>query len=247
MPQPQSTEEDKSGGSDQKVTPEAFEKLSNQITQLNQGIASERSARKAAEDNVAKLSKDLKEFKDKVEFSSEEEKVELSKEDETRLQAWARQQGFVTADQLQAERLKIQTQNLASIQTEATTEFLSSHPDLDDDAKWKEVQAAFNEYKTPMTKAATLKLLNKIAKEMGSEGTKSKGSDTDDLARAKARLINNGRLSLGGGQQSGGQDGTVTVEDLQRKYPNLSRDQIESRVAEINNLYEKPKTGDKKK
>ena len=234
--------------STQTVTPETIEKLSNQITQLNQGIASERTARKAAEQNVAQLSKDLEEFKGKVDFESEEEKIELSKEDEKKLETWARQKGFVTAEEQQAERQRLQVQTLAAVQSDSVTEFLSTHPELDDDAKWAQVQAAFNEYKTPITKAATLKLLNKVAKELGYDTQKK--SDTDEMAKAKARMINNGRLSLGGGQQSSGQqDGTVTVEDLQRKYPNLSRDQIEARVSEINALYTDPnrKTGSKKK
>ena len=249
MPDPENKGADSNAGgsSTQQVTPEAITKLSQQVEQLNKGIASERSARKAAEENVSRLSKDLQEFKGKVEFTSEEEKVELSKEDAKKLEAWARQKGFVTAEEQQAERQRLQTASLATVQSEAVTEFLSVYPELNDDGKWPAVQAAFNEFKTPMTKAATLKILNKIAQDMGVKGTHSKSSDTDDLARAKARMINNGRLSLGGGQQASGSDGAQTVEDLQRKYPNLSRDQIESRLSEIGTLYDsKKKNGNKK-
>lgn len=229
-----------------KVTPETIIKLEGQITQLNQGIASERSARKTAEGNVAKLSKDLEEFKSKVEIAAVEETVDLSKEDEKKLEAWARQQGFVTTAELNAEKLRIQNANLATIQSEAVTEFLTTFPSLNDDTVWAKVQAAFQEYRTPGTKAATLKILNKIATDLGVM-PKGKTSETDDIARAKARMINNGRLTLGGGQQSSGTDGTQTVEDLQRKYPNLSRDQIESRLSEIAQLPSQSKTGNKKK
>lgn len=250
MPQTENNGETNKTGttSTQSVTPEAFEKLQQQVTQLNQGIASERSARRAAEQNVEKLSKDLEEFKGKVDIVSEEEKIELSKEDEKKLEAWARQKGFVTAEEQQAERQRLQVQALATIQSESVTEFLTTNPELDDDAIWGKIQAAFTEYKTPTTKAATLKLLNKIAKEEGLLKTQSQKSDTDEMAKAKARLINNGRLSLGGGQQSSGSDGQQTVEDLQRKYPNLSRDQIEARIEEINALYSDPnRKGNKKK
>ena len=249
MPNEQSNGSDSNadGSSNQQVTPEVITKLESQISQLNQGIASERTARKEAESKFDQVSKDFNEFKGKIEFDSEEEKIELSKEDTKKLEAWARQKGFVTAEEQQAERQRLQTASLATVQSEAVTEFLSVYPELNDDGKWPAVQAAFNEFKTPMTKAATLKILNKIAQDMGVKGTHSKSSDTDDLARAKARMINNGRLSLGGGQQASGSDGAQTVEDLQRKYPNLSRDQIESRLSEIGTLYDsKKKNGNKK-
>ena len=241
MPQENDGKDNNAGGSSgQQVTPEALAKLEGQVQQLNQGIASERSARKAAEQNFAKVSQDLEEFKSKVEFSSEEETVELSKEDEKKLEAWARSKKFVTADEQQAERLRMQNASLATIQSEAVTEFLSEHPDLNDDAKWPAVQAAFQRFKIPTTKRATREILDEIAEKMGSK-TSRKASDTDDIARAKARLINNGRLSLGGGQQTSGSDGAQSVEDLQRKYPSLSREQIESRLSEIGSLYSKKK------
>lgn len=233
------------GSSDHQVTPEAIAKLEQQVQQLNQGIASERTARKTAEQNVTKLSKDLDDFKSKVEFSSEEGTIELSKEDEKKLKSWAAQQGFVTIEQQQAERQRLQAQNLATIQKETVDEFLSDHPDLNSDEKWPLVQAEFQKFKTPMTKKATREILDGVAEKMGSQGVR-KSSETDEVARAKAKMINNGRLTLGGGQQSTSSDGEQTVEDLQRKYPNLSRDQIESRLSEIKGLYS-GKTGNKKK
>lgn len=208
-------------------------KIQEQIANLNKGIATSREEAKTAKAQAEALKKQLAEFQSKVEFEAEDEKVELHPDDVKKLDAWARKQGLVTKTELDAENQRKAAESHQSIAQTAIDEFIASHKEYDDDAKWKEVAAEFNQfYKAPTTLAGYRKILEKIHKDLG--GT----NDEDVEARAKAKIANNSRLSLGGGSQKAS-NSEQTVEDLHKKYPHLSREQIEARVAEIKSLYKK--------
>lgn len=206
--------------------------LNEQIGNLNKGVASERSEKKAAMDKLSTLESELKEFKGKVEFQAEDEEIDLTPEDQKKLEAWARKQGFITQDELEAEKQRIHQDSIKSTQVQAINEFLEKHPECDTDENWAKIQAEFIQYRAPSDIQGYKKLLNKIHKDL------FKDSDPDDAeAKVKAKLSTKNRLTLGGGSQ-GSSANEMTVEKLQERYPNLSKDQIETRLREINDVYE---------
>ena len=47
-------------------------------------------------------------------------------EDEKRLEAWAKQKGFVSKDEFQSERQKIQQDSIKNVETQAVNQFLEN-------------------------------------------------------------------------------------------------------------------------
>lgn len=225
------------GKSDGEVTVQELQSqiatLNEQIGNLNKGVASERSEKKAAMDKLSTLESELKEFKGKVEFHAEDEEIDLAPEDQKKLEAWARKQGFVTQGELDAEKQKIHQESMKSVESQAVTSFLEKHPECDNDDNWTKIQAEFSQYRTPQDVQGYNKLLNKIYNELFSKQDKSE----DIEAKIKVRLNTKNRLALGGGSQ-GTTSEEATVEKLQERYPNLSKSQIESRLKELSEVYE---------
>lgn len=218
------------------VSAEEWGKLQDQITNLNKGIASVRDENGVFKSQNAQLQRELEEFKSKIDFEAEEEEnVQLNPDDQKKLEKWAADHGFVTKEEFNAEKLRIQQESLQSIEKSAVSEFLEKHKEYDKDEEWAKVQAEFQLYKTPTTLEGYKKLLNKIHSEL--TGGTSKARE-DGKALARAELHAKGRLSLGGGSQ-GGSDKGPDIESLQKKYPNLSREQIEERLSDIGSLYPK--------
>lgn len=209
---------------------EAMKKLSTQVENLTKGIASYRDEAQAATKVAAEAKAALEEAK-----KEKKPAVELDPKEEAKLKAWAEENGFVTKEALDAERVRIASENSKSVQTTAVAEFLEKHPEYDDDEKWKAVDAEFKLYKTPTSLPEFRNLLERIHKNLGG------GSKDSDRAKAeaKAELIKRGRLNLGGGSQGGteGSANEADIDKLQARYPNLSREQIEQRLAEIKSLY----------
>jgi len=212
---------------------ETIAKLSEQVANLNKGIATYRDeaknaneVAKAAIEKIDEMAKSIKESK----FDD----VELTPEDQKKFDAWAARQGFVSKDDLEAERIKIASQSATDIAKTAVSEFLEKHPEYDDDEKWDVVQAEFMLYRTPTDLPGYRALLERVHKSLGgSSSEKEKGKQ-----EAQADIIKRKRLSLGGGHQggSGNDPDAQAIDSLQKRYPNLSREQIQERLSEINAL-----------
>ncbi len=74
-----------------------------------------------------------------------------------------------------------------------------------------------------------------VRKDIKGVSTKEEGGN-----EVRAQLVKRDRLSLGGGSQKQGAN-EVTVEDLQKRYPNLSQAEIKARLDDINSLYSEKK------
>ena len=208
----------------------ALSDMKTQIDNLNKGIASYRDEAKAANDRVKELAQ---KFEATAEKKLPPKNIELSEKDEEKFIAMAEKMGLVKDEDLKAERERFLADSVKNIETTAVNEFLEKHPEFDDDAKWKEVMDEFNLYKTPTNITGYRKLLERVYKSFGDSSVTEKAR-----ASARAEIINRSRLSMGGGSQGGADTGDAkAVEDMQRKYPSLSRDQIENRLAEIKSLY----------
>lgn len=217
-----------------------IESLSGQIENLNKGIAKYRDdASKAAKDAEAARAeaKAAREEADKVRKSIEEAKgeedkepeVKLSKSDQEKLESWAKAQGFVTKDEMQKQEQKLFNDSLKQVESQAVNEFLEKHPELNNDEEWKKIGEQFALYKQPTSLTGYRQILQKIHKELY-------GND-DAAARARAQIETRKRLSLGGGNQKA-EEMEKQIDDYAEKYPHLSRDQIEARLSEINELAE---------
>jgi len=208
-------------------------KLQEQITNLNKGIATYRDESRSSKEAYEKLQKDFEDFKGSVEVEEDDE-VQLNPQDAKKLESWAKKQGFVTAEELEAEKTRLQQESFKNLEAQAVNDFLEKNKEFDDDEKWKEFKSEFSQYKTPTTLEGYKKVFNKILKDLGGSNDLEKGK-----SEARAELEKKGRLSLGGGSQKSGD--AKTVEDFQKKYPNLSKEQIESRLKEIQTLYPEKK------
>lgn len=217
---------------------QSVEKLTEQVENLNKGIASERGKAAAAEKIAEEKAKEVESFKaevDRLKKESEskgkekDEKVQLNPDDEKKLKAWAEQNGFVTKQELEVEKGRLFNESLKNIESQAIDEFIKNHPEYDNDQEWDKVKKEFGQYKQPTSITAYRQLLAKIHKEL-------KGGE-EATAKARAAEETRKRLGLGGGSQ-GGSTSDTTLESLREKYPNLSSDQIQGRLEEINTLAE---------
>ena len=219
-----------------------IESLQTQIENLNKGIATYRDEAQTANKTVAeskalieKLEKDLEDLKKSKandKGGDDDGEVVLNPADQKKLEAWAKKQGFVTKEEMDAQKAEIFNASLKGIESQAIDEFLKQHPQYDKDEEWAKVKEQFDLYKTPTSLSGYRQLLSKIHKELNPE---------DAGAKARAEIETKKRLGFGGGNQKGGDEGGETIESLQAKYPRLSRQQIESRLAEINSIYKDKK------
>lgn len=212
------------------------EELSGQIENLNKGIAKYRDTATAAETRAAaaeKLAGEAKAEADALKASKDKkddkpEDVQLSSADQKRLEAWAKAQGFVTKEENDAEKGRLFNESIKGIESQAIDDFIKAHPEYNETDKWDKVKKEFGQYKQPTSITAYRNILNKIHKELAGE----------DEAEAKVRANEEKRKRLGlggsGAKDEGG--GDLTMEKLREKYPNLSEEQIESRLTEINEI-----------
>ena len=216
-----------------------IESLSKQIENLNQGVAKYRdeasSAKKEAETAKAEAKAAKEEaagVKAAIEGAKTDEddaEVKLTPSDQKKLDAWAKAQGYVTKEEMEKQSQRMYADSLKSIESQAVDEFLKSNPELNNDEEWKKIGEQFALYKQPTTLAGYRQVLSKIQKELY--------GDEDKAAKARAQIENRKRLSLGGGNQKAGDEESV-IDGYAEKYPHLSRDQIQSRLKEINDLAE---------
>lgn len=229
------TQEEKDKAAANRVAAEQKEKddLKAQIANLNKGIAAYR-------DEAGNASKTAKELKSELEaiktiLAKKEDNVILTADEETKFKAFAKKNGLVTKDEMNAQAAKKQNEDFKSIENEAVSEFLKKNPEFDDDAEWKKVIKEFALYRVPTTLAGYKALLEKIRKEIKGETGKSE-------SKVRAEIINKGRLGLGGGsQKTNEEEYEEEIERLTKRYPNLSKDQIEARIAETRSLFTKKK------
>lgn len=213
-------------------------KLESQIDNLNKGVASTRDEAKAAKEQLQATRDELAQLKAEKEKVDDEE-VQLSPEDEKKFEAWVKKKGFVTEDQMQKERERLQADSFKSIENTAVAEFLEKHPEYDDDEKWEQVKQEFSLYRTPTDLAGYRKLLLKIHKDLGGDDTKEKAR-----AEARAEITKRNALKRGGkGSSAAGdsKDMEADIDEMQDKYPSLSREQIVARLNEMRALYEDKK------
>lgn len=215
----------------------SVEKLQEQIDNLNKGIATYRDESKQSKAAVDAANSKIKDLEDLIESAKNDDddinkEVKLNPKDQEKLDAWAKSQGFVTKVEMDAQKAEIYNASVKNIESQAVDEFLKTYPTYDKDEEWAKVKEQFDLYKTPTSLAGYRQLLAKIYKELN--------PGDDGSAKARAELLNKNRLGLGGGNQKGS-DGAETIESLQAKYPRLSKQQIETRLAEINAIYKSKK------
>lgn len=218
------------------IDPEAFKKLEEQVGNLNKGIATYRDEAQKYKTDYEAVQKKLTELEGKADPDPDEPEVVLDPEEQKKLDAWAKQKGYVTNEALEAEKNKLRQEGQKSVESQAVSEFLEKHPEYDQDQNWERITAEFSWYKTPNTLDGYRKLLNKIHADVTGS---TKNAREDGKAQARAELNRNQRLTLGGGGQGGPSAEDVEIEAMAKKYPKLSRDQIEDRLSEIRSLYPK--------
>lgn len=234
MPDPN---KDQTGVGASEVSAETFAKLQEQVENLNKGIATYRSEANTWKSQFETTQKELNEIKEVLEaVKVDEDKAEegdLTEDDVKKFDTWAKKQGFVSKEDLEAERNRVFAEQVKSVEAEAIDSFLKSHPEYNDDEAWKKVQAEFSQYKQPTTREGYSKILNRIHKDLN-------GDDGEEVGRIKERFDNTkkGRLALGGGFQ-GSDTSSDRVEEIAKRYPNLSKEQIKNQLKEINELYPK--------
>lgn len=218
-----------------------IEKLQEQIVNLNKGIATYRDDVNSSKAEIARVTKEsgekisvlekrIQELSD-TDDDDKKKEVKLNPKDQEKLEAWAKEQGFVTKTEMDAQKAEIYSASIKNIETQAVEEFLKQHPQYDKDEEWAKVKEQFELYKTPTSLSGYRQLLTKIHKDLYPE---------DAAAKARAEIETKGRLGLGGRTQKS-EGGEETIESLQAKYPRLSRDQIETRMKEIQAIYKDKK------
>lgn len=196
--------------------------LSSQIENLNKGIANYR--------------KEIDELKKNPATDTEDE-LELTAKDKKRLETWAKENGLVTKEEVEEDRRKSNQEKLKTIETDAITGFLKKYPQYDKDEEWKKVLAEFSLYKQPTTISGYKQLLERIHKDVGDVKTEG---DTKTKVKVEDQKRNLLSVSTGTGASPASEEtDTDTLEKLKAKYPNLSEDQIKSRLNEIKTLYPK--------
>lgn len=229
-------DENKGGGSSgegEQPSPE-LKTLQEQIENLNKGIAKYRDEATNATKKAEEIGTKYEELLKKLEETDDEDLEELDEKDLKKFEAFAKKHGLVTKQELEKEAQKSQEQSVKQMQDQAITEFLEANPEFDDDEEWEKVKEQFQLYRTPSSLSGFRNLLSKIKKDLKGEDTKQQGRD-----EARAQTRKRDRLSLGGGSQKSGD--SKAIEDLQKKYPNLSRDQIEATLSEIESFYPEKK------
>lgn len=228
------------GGGEADKEPATIEKLQEQLENLNKGIASYRDKAtassedaKAAREEARQAKEEASKIREAIDKAGKEEddknapKTELSKSDQEKLEAWAKSQGFVSKNDMEAERTRLFSENLKNVEAQAVEEFTKAHPELNNDQDWPKIKEQFALYKQPTSLTGYRQVLGRIHKDLY-------GAETTD-AKARAELRTRERLALGGGSQKD-EEVKGAIDDLQEKYPHLSRETIVEKLAEINSL-----------
>lgn len=222
--------------------PKTLEELSAKVSDLTQGIASYRDkaqqsekiandakAEAAAAKAEAEAAKKEAEEAKKGNSNDDDKAIKLSESDQKKLDAWAKENGYVTKAEMEAQRVSLFQESVKGAETQAVEEFISRHPEYSDKEKWDKVKEEFDQYKPPTSLTGYRNLLSKIHKQLSESDEKE--------AEIRAKEEQKKRLGLGGSNnRSDDSEGEMTMEKLREKYPRLSEEQITSRLAEISDL-----------
>jgi len=209
------------------------EELEKKQANLNQGIAKYRDEAQNANKRAVDLEGKVTELESRFNTAPTEK---IDSDDEAMLESWARQKGFVTKEEISKLKQEQVVTNQKQAETQAVNTFLKKYPQYNTNENWEKIQAEFKEsFRPQQSIQGYSKVLEKIHQLLSIPDAETRGAN-----KVRAQLTNNSRLSLGGGTQSTSQDET-TVEDLQKKYPSLSKEQISTRLSEIKSL---DKTGE---
>ena len=215
---------------------EELSKLKEQIEGLNKGISSYRSDLKGIKAENQTLKEELEVLKAVSNDDDEDDdELDLHPDDQKKLEIWKRKAGLLTKGELEEQKRLEQIQSQKSVESQAVSEFLEKNPEFDTDENWPVVMKEFSLYRTPSTLSGYKELLNKIKKDLVGSPEKAR---EEGKAQAMAELKTKSRLSLGGGNK-GSPEQEEQIAKLQEKYPHLTRDAIERRVAEIDSIYKK--------
>ena len=225
---------------DEKTGQEAtLEEVNAKLADLTKGIASYRDTAQKAESSAAEAKAEAAAAKkEAADAKAESEDLRNSKkynkepqlnpEDQARLEAWAKKQGFVTKAEMEAQRVSLLNESVKGAETTAVEEFLENHPEYSESDKWEAVKKQFEQYKQPTSLTGYRNILSRIHKDL---------SQKDDIAsELRAREEQKKRLGLGGKGANEDGDGDVTMEKMRQRYPNLSEETITQRLIEINEL-----------
>lgn len=220
------------------------EDLVKQVDNLNKAVAGYRDEARTATEKAKSTEAEFTKYKNEVEpklkkienlgKDDDKEPVQLSKDDQSRLEKWAEEKGFVKKEEFEAEKLRLANETIMNAQNQAVSEFLQNYPKYDAEDEWKKVLGEFQLYKTPTTVDGFRKLLTKIHKDLSGGKT-----EEDGAVKAKIQDVTRSRLGLGRGNQVGFEATAETAESLQARYPNLSREQIDARLKDLKTLYPK--------
>lgn len=217
------------------------EDLVKQVENLNKAVAGYRDEARSATEKAKTVETTFEAYKKEVEpklkviAGEPKEDTSLSDEDQKRLEKWASDKGFVRKEEFETEKAKLQLESIQTAQNTAVNEFLAKYPKYDDKTEWDKVLSEFQQYKVPSNVEGFRKLLTKIHKDLNGGVV-----EDDAVAKAKAQDIQRSRLGLGRGA-TGYDPSTETVESLQTRYPRLSKEQIEARLADLKSIYPEKK------
>ena len=230
-------------GANPELTPEEVTALQTEVTELkkkqsdlNQGIAKYRDDSKTNNQKVKELNDQIVKLQTKLK-ESDESGEDVSVEEKA-LAKLLKKKGYVTKAELEEFKKTQSKTSATSIRDQAVTEFLNDFPQYDDNEEFAKIAKEFQLYKTPTSLTGYKNLLKRIHKTLSGTSSEKKGAN-----KLRAKMANKSRLSLGGGSQKDGGN-AEQLENLEKKYPNLSREQIETRLEEIDAIT--PKKDDKK-
>lgn len=205
-----------------------FEELEQKQANLNQGIAKYRDDAQNANKRAEDLESKVTELESRFNNTSTEK---IDSDDAAMLESWARNKGFVTKEEISKLKQEQVVTNQKQVEEQAVNSFLKKYPQYNTNDNWEKIQKEFKEsFRPQQTIQGYSKILEKIHQLLSISDAEARGGN-----KVRAQLTNNSRLSLGGGNQSTPNEET-TIDDLQKKYPSLSKEQISTRLNEIKSL-----------
>lgn len=211
-----------------------IEELTKKQGDLNQGIAKYRDDAQKSQEREKELGTKLAETETRLAESEKSKEKKIDEEDAAMLENWGKEKGFVTKEDLEKLKTEQTTGAQQELHNQAVTGFLKAHPQYNTDENWEEVKKEFSKfYKQPITLQGYQEVLEKVHQTLSIPDIVKQAGD-----KVRAEFTTKSRLSLGGGPQMT-PEREATVDDLQKRYPNLSKEQIAMRLDEIDVLYKK--------
>lgn len=231
MPAP----EDGSKGTDTPAIPQEvadqLAKFGEQVDNLNKAVKEARDDSKTSKTELAEFKTKYDELKQQLEKGVDKDDLDLSEEDLKKFKKFAESNGLVTKEELKKIEAESEKSTLAQVEQQAISELIEKHPEFEDDAEFAKLKEEFQLYKQPTNLTDYRKLLNRIVKDLKGDDKKEEGAN-----ETRAEIRRRERLGLGG-KSPASDDKDSELNDLAKRYPNLSKDQLKERLAELNALY----------